>query len=104
LLKGCLKKGDRETADGLLRAALGLSGCLPDVLASVDHDMSRCRCDLQQAMVTEIIDGIIRSSNHSDDLSVALLRDVQNSGIPVDTKIKLHFTARVSKSELPFHF
>jgi len=101
LLKGLYQAGERKSADGMLRAALGLSGAHPDLMAAVDHNASRLRLDtpLPKGVVSEIVDGIVSScSPPEEDLGARLLQDVKSLGFSIDARVKLRFAARVAKS------
>lgn len=101
LLKGLVQAGERRVANGLLRAALGLQGALPELLQAVDNNVSKLKLDspLPKPLVSEIVDGIVNSCNRSEeDFSARLLQDVKGLGINVDARTKLRFAARVAKS------
>jgi len=101
LMKGLVQAGERKTADGLLRAALGLQGGHPALLEAVDNNASRLKLDshLPKPLVSEIVDGIVSSCNRSEeDLGARLLQDVKSLGFSVDARVKLRFAARVAKS------
>jgi len=101
LLKGLVHAGERRSANGLLRAALGLTGAHPDLLLAVNGSVSRLRLDtaLPKAVVSEIVDGIVSSCSRSEeDLGACLLQDLKGLGFSVDARVKLRFAARVAKA------
>jgi pentatricopeptide repeat protein len=101
LLKGLVQAGERSTADGVLRAALGLCGAHSDLLAVVDNNTSRLRLDQQlpRALVSEVVDSIVSSCGRAEEeLGVKLLQDVRGLGYSVDARVKLRFAARVAKA------
>lgn len=101
LLKGLVEAGERRQADGLLRAALGLHGAHPELLAAVDGERARLRLEpsLPKALVSEIVTGIVGHCNRSEeDLAARLLKDATQLGFAIDARVKLRFASRMAKS------
>jgi len=101
LLKGVVEAGERRLADGLLRAALGLQGAHPDLLAAVNGERARLRLEspVPKALVSEIVSGIVgQCSRSEEDLGARLLQDVARLGLSVDVRVKMRFASRMAKS------
>jgi pentatricopeptide repeat protein len=94
LLRGCVAAGDSVAAAGLMRAAAGLRGVLPQLVGYAANVLTP-QGGLPSALLSEILEGIAGHPCCDERLAVALLKDLKSKpNIKVDAKLQMRLTTR----------
>jgi len=95
LLRSCLSMGDADTTDGLMRAACGLKGALPQLARHRGGARLDVQAGLPQDLVTAVVEGI-----NSEQLAMDLFRDLKaQPGMKLDPRLSLSFTSKAIRPQ-----
>lgn len=99
LLKGLMSNGQYDSADGIVRAALSMTGAHASLCKGVCGDLNRLRpvSSLPKQVLLEVVDGMIAGGDLGRQLAHRLFQDMKHQSVMIDPSLKLRFATHFAK-------